>query len=339
VAYEQDGLITRRQALAAGASPDAIRHNLGDARRLQVVVPGIYAAFTGPLAQIHRLRAAVLHGGVTAMITGVAACRMIDLRYVPGDSAKVDILVHRRSHPLDVGFIRVHRTERLPAPVWWMDTSSPGAADDHDNARPWWLPGDDLAPMARRWIIPMAPAERAVIDAARSHSLALTHRVEPWRRERALRDVRALLSEVVQRGRCRVDDLRAELDLAARGGTAFIRRAVEDIEVGCRSAPECEFRDVVKSTRDLPQPRWNRPLPGYPTLIPDACWPEARLVVEVNSWEWHRFGNAPEDTERRHALYASLGWTVLPVSPHRLRNDAAAVRRELVAAYRVGLTR
>jgi hypothetical protein len=193
--------------------------------------------------------------------------------------------------------------------------------------------------MARRWIIPMAPAERAVIDAARSHSLALTHRVEPWRRERALRDVRALLSEVVQRGRCRVDDLRAELDLAARGGTAFIRRAVEDIEVGCRSAPECEFRDVVKSTRDLPQPRWNRPLPGYPTLIPDACWPEARLVVEVNSWEWHRFGNAPEDTERRHALYASLGWTVLPVSPHRLRNDAAAVRRELVAAYRVGLTR
>jgi hypothetical protein len=125
VAYEQDGLITRRQALAAGASPDAIRHNLGDSRRWQVVVPGIYAAFTGPLAQIHRLRAAVLHGGVTAMITGVAACRMIDLRYVPGDSAKVDILVHRRSHPLDVGFIRVHRTERLPAPVWWMDTSSP----------------------------------------------------------------------------------------------------------------------------------------------------------------------------------------------------------------------
>jgi hypothetical protein len=44
-------------------------------------------------------------------------------------------------------------------------------------------------------------------------------------------------------------------------------------------------------------------------------------------------------TERRHALYAALGWTVLPVSPHRLRHDAAAVRREVVAAYREGLLR
>jgi hypothetical protein len=246
--------------------------------------------------------------------------------------------VHRRHHPRDIDFIRVHRTVRLPDAVWWMDMASPGAADDIANARPWWHPGDELAPLAQRWVIPMAPIQRSVIDAARIYSAELS-RSERWQQERALRDVRALLSEAVQRRHCTADELRTELEASARIGTGLARHAMEDIEAGCRSAPECEFRDLVRSSRVLPEPRWNLPWPGYPGLIPDARWPEARLVVEVNSWEWHRFGNAPEDTERRHALYAALGWTVLPVSPHRLRHDAAAVRREVVAAYREGLLR
>ncbi|MGH8776954.1 MAG: hypothetical protein ACRDWI_17985 [Jiangellaceae bacterium] len=59
--------------------------------------------------------------------------------------------------------------------------------------------------------------------------------------------------------------------------------------------------------------------------------------MEVNSVEWHRFGKAAEATERRHALYAALGWRVFPVSPYRLRHDAAGVRKELVAAYRAAI--
>ncbi|MGH8823768.1 MAG: hypothetical protein ACRDVN_04760 [Jiangellaceae bacterium] len=68
---------------------------------------------------------------------------------------------------------------------------------------------------------------------------------------------------------------------------------IEDVVAGCRSAPECELRDIVRSSRVLPEPRWNKPLPGYPSITPDACWPLARLVAEVNSREWHGFGNAP----------------------------------------------
>jgi hypothetical protein len=217
-----------------------------------------------------------------------------------------------------------------------MDTESPEAVNDHERARPWWLPGDDLAPNTRRWVIPIAPIQRSAIDTARTHSLALAAQPKPLPDGRGLRDVRALLCEVVQRRRCTAADLRTELEAAPRQGTGLARRAVVDIEVGCRSAPECELRDLVRSSRVLPEPRWNQPLPGNPSLIPDACWPEARLVVEVNSWQWHRFGNAAEDTERRHALYAALGWTVLPISPYRLRYDRAAVRRELVAAYHAG---
>ena len=48
-------------------------------------------------------------------------------------------------------------------------------------------------------------------------------------------------------------------------------------------------------------------------LHPDACLARARLVVEMNSIEWHRLGDRVEATERRRARYAALGWTVLPV--------------------------
>ena len=71
--------------------------------------------------------------------------------------------------------------------------------------------------------------------------------------------------------------------------------------------------------------------------MPDACWAEARLVVEVDSRSFHGFGDAPRRTEERRARYASLGWRVLPVSPARLRGEPQAVLREIEAAYLAGL--
>lgn len=103
---------------------------------------------------------------------------------------------------------------------------------------------------------------------------------------------------------CRPGQLLTELRERNSRGTAHARRALEDIAAGCRSAPECELRDLIRGSRVLPEPRWNEPLPGDPRPIPDVCWPEARRVVEVDSRSWHGFGNAPEHTERRRALLA-----------------------------------
>jgi very-short-patch-repair endonuclease len=261
------------------------------------------------------------------------------LTYVPFGCDGVDTLVAEHRRPRDTAFIRVNRTSRLPEPVWWIDTTSPGANADHDAAPPWWVPGDPLAPSARRWTIPIAPAARAAIDAVRFHCLqtATAADLDAFRRHQLLRDVRALLCEVVQRLHCSVDDLLKELAAAPQRGSALANRALEDVIAGCRSTAECDLRDFIRSCRFLPEPRWNQPLPGFSKVVPDACWPEARLVVEVDSVEWHQFGDAPEKTARRHALYAALGWRVFPVSPHRLRTDAVQVRRELVTAYRSGL--
>jgi hypothetical protein len=55
-------------------------------------------------------------------------------------------------------------------------------------------------------------------------------------------------------------------------------------------------------------------------------------VIEIDSVEWHRFGETPEMTERRHARLAARGWTVLPVSPRRIREEPVAVLGEIEAA-------
>lgn len=174
---------------------------------------------------------------------------------------------------------------------------------------------------------PCAPPDRAAIDACRD--------------TRELRAVRAVLCEVVQRRLTTPDELTVVLAWGHSAGSALPRRAVEDIVAGCRSAPECELRDLIRSSAVLREPRWNEPLPDPRggDMSPDGCWEEARLVVEVDSVEWHHFGNAPELTERRRARYASLGWMVLPVSPRRIRDEPHAVLREIESAYVAGLAR
>ncbi|WP_129710922.1 hypothetical protein [Haloactinopolyspora alba] len=121
----------------------------------------------------------------------------------------------------------------------------------------------------------------------------------------------------------------AEYDVVDPRGLSLARHALDDVRAGCRSAPECELRDLICRSTTLPEPVWNKPLPGAADIVPDAYYEQARLALEVESMEWHRYGDAAESTERRRAKYASLGWRVLPVSPRRIREDPVAVRTEI----------
>jgi very-short-patch-repair endonuclease len=341
IAGLQDGLITRRQAEAVGLTSAAIRYALRPGGSWQRVLRGVYATFTGPLADVHRWRAAVLHAGPTAVITGATACAMVGLRYAPEATQDVDVLVPSGRRCSSLSFVQVHRTGRLPDPPhYWLDEQLAigGPPVWADAERPaGWVEIDRLTGGARPGMLPVAPAARAVVDACR---LLAKEWAEsgPAGAARLLRETRAAMCEVVQDRRrgVRVAELAAEVAASPRQFSAQLHTAIADIVAGCRSAPECELRDLVRATRGLPEPRWNRPLPGDSTLTPDACWPEARLVVEVDSRAWHGFGDAPERTERRRARYAALGWTVLPVGPSRLRSEPDAVRAEIVRAYAAG---
>lgn len=341
VRYQQDDLITRAQALAVGVTKEAIRHAIGERGGWQVVLPGIYATFTGPAQSLHRHRAAVLYGGTDAVITGGAACRLYRLRYVV-DDGHIDVLVPKWRQRRDTGFVRLHRTVRLPQPRLWLGTDDPSGDDVDKLIRAEHEDHDPVAAGARRWQLPLAPPARAAMDEVRFRYLATNRafhgRVPIRDRWRLIQDARALLCEVVQRRWAVVADLLVELDAVSRG-TAIARLAMDDLVAGCRSAPECELRDLIRTSKILPEPRWNRPLPGHKPdrrqdeLTPDACLREARLVVEVDSVEWHRIGPRQEQTEKRRARYAELGWLVISVSPHRIRNEPNAVLRDIERTY------
>jgi hypothetical protein len=287
----QHGIVSRPQLLQHGVTSGSIRHRIGSVR-WQSVLPGVYASFTGPLMPIHRIHAVLLWAGPGSMLTGATATKLYGLKYSPVDE-RVHLLVPMTRHPRSKGYVRIHRSVRVPAPVWYGG-------------------------------VPTAPVARAVVDACRSL--------------RGLREVRALLCESVQRGHVTCEDLRV-LDVGQSAGSGAVRRALDDAAAGCRSAPECELRDVVEESGVLPEPFWNTPLAAATDIIPDAAWPSARPTAEIDSIEWHRYGDAPERTERRRARLAALGWTVVPISPRWLRSDPADVRRTLEHAYVAGLRR
>lgn len=322
----QAGLVTRAQAVSCGIARSALRHRLASGR-WQTIVPGVFAVFPGPPTDEQRLVAATLYAGPASIISGAAACRVAGLRYVP-DTDVVAVVLPAVVRRRDSGFVRVFRTGRMPTSIR--------------------LPASPRPSGTRSLEVPVAPTVRAVLDLAREIGMD-TAAVVPRRANgqailrhpgarlvytRALQDVRALICESVQRGKAHITELTDELEAGPQQGSGLARLALADVAAGCLSAPECELRDLIVGCDELPEPRWNLPLPGYPGIVPDGCWPDARLVLEVDSIEWHRFGTAPERTEQRRALLASLGWTVYPVSPRRLRAEPLVVLAEIVAAYR-----
>jgi hypothetical protein len=171
-----------------------------------------------------------------------------------------------------------------------------------------------------------APTERAVRDACRCVE-------EP-------RDCVAIVAEAVQRRWTTVERLEHELAAAHPAGSGTIRRALALVTAGARSAPEADLLVLLNGSSVLPPCRWNDPLTvDGVLLVPDLCWPEARLIVEVDSVEHHGFGPDAEATARRRARLVAAGWTVLSVSPVRVRTDGRAVLVEIERAYLVGVAR
>jgi hypothetical protein len=77
-----------------------------------VVLPGIYLIHDGQLTAGQREAAAVLHAGPSCAITGRAALKRQGVRAPLSDV--VDVLVPHHVKRQDAGFVRVHRTKRMP---------------------------------------------------------------------------------------------------------------------------------------------------------------------------------------------------------------------------------
>jgi hypothetical protein len=112
VLTSQDQLITRSQALNV-LSVGSMRHLLG--RRWTMVLPGVYAGFTGELSQRQRQRAALLYAGENAQFADVTALAAHGVRYLP-PSSLLHVLIPSDEHRAAREFVTVRRTHRLPRP-------------------------------------------------------------------------------------------------------------------------------------------------------------------------------------------------------------------------------
>jgi hypothetical protein len=147
--------------------------------------------------------------------------------------------------------------------------------------------------------------------------------------------VRALLTEAVQRHRVAPARLVAELAAGSRRGSAMPREVLADIVDGARSVAEIDAMRVWERT-GLPRPRWNavlRTTHGEFVAIPDA-WFDAGLAWEIDSCEFHFHRDDYARTIARNARYAAAGVPVLQTLPTHLRRDPDAVVTELIAAHR-----
>jgi len=164
---------------------------------------------------------------------------------------------------------------------------------------------------------------RAVVDAARGMT--------------AVRDIRAVVAGSVQQGRCCIQDLAQELGDGPKAGSAGLRRVLAEVADGVRSAVEAEFRDLVKRA-GLPMPMFNARLYAGDVLlaVADAWWPDAGVVAEVDSREWHLSAEDWQRTMRRHARMTAAGIRVLHFTPQQIRTQPVEVATTLRAALDVG---
>lgn len=93
-----------------------------------------------------------------------------------------------------------------------------------------------------------------------------------------------------------------------------------------KSIYERRLRALLKQA-GLPAPISNHLVAGKER---DLVWPEARLIVEFDSWEFHR--EKFLDDRARDAKAVAAGWRVIRLTADRVDHDALAVIAEIAAA-------
>ena len=109
-------MVARHQAQAAGLSQNALRHRLRPGGPWRSLLPGVYLAVTGTPTPLQQEMAALLYAGPGSLITGPAALRCHHLGTAEPDL--IDVLVPAARQRQDAGFVRLHRTGRMPERIW-----------------------------------------------------------------------------------------------------------------------------------------------------------------------------------------------------------------------------
>lgn len=125
----------------------------------------------------------------------------------------------------------------------------------------------------------------------------------------------------------------AELDQLPQ--TGMLGRILDLSAAPTESDPEDLVLNLVLKA-GLPHPPVNAPYPIPGQLyIPDLWWPAARLIVEVDSFEWHDDPLAQRRDQHRQAVLEARGECVLRVTTMQAERNP----RHVVARIRAALDR
>jgi hypothetical protein len=162
---------------------------------------------------------------------------------------------------------------------------------------------------AIRDAIPVTSVARTLLDVAESEPHRLPRAWDAAERLRLL-DVRAV-ERTCERGHGR-RGLKHLLPLVADR-----TRVVGDT----RRALEARFFELCRQY-GLPLPSCNVLVEGF---LVDALWPGQRLIVELDSWEFHRERRAFEEDRARDAALMAAGYRVVRITWRRIADDPAEV--------------
>jgi hypothetical protein len=286
VAYRDGLVVLVRDLVELGMHRDTIAYRCRPGGPWLRLAPGLVLMRNGPPTRDDRRRGGLLHTGPNALITGLDALELHGLKRAPRPSGPVHVLVPADRRRSGYGLVMIERTDRLP------DTT----------------PG--------RW--PIAPLERAVIDAVRRM------------RERDV--VRSVVAEVVQRGMRTPAQLATELEAGAQRGSRLPREVLREVSDGIRSVAEAKARVLVQRSKVLPPVVWNPEVVdahGRFIAKPDAWFDDVAMAWEIDSHEWHMSPADHAATLSRRSAMTAAGIVVLATAPSRNTAEPARVLAEL----------
>ena len=147
--------------------------------------------------------------------------------------------------------------------------------------------------------------------------------------------LRSLLEEIVRQNR--FDRRRFDELLAASNGHRGVGRLrtaladLGDLAPFVASGLEIRFLELIRAA-GLPEPGVNVVVAGERV---DFHWATAGLVVEIDSWRYHRSRRSFEDDRRRANVFALAGLTLLRITDARIDADASGVVADVAAALGV----
>jgi hypothetical protein len=165
----------------------------------------------------------------------------------------------------------------------------------------------------------VAPVARCLVDACR--------------RTRQLDDIRALVSDAVQSGRCAPGDIVEALRRANRQRTALTREAIREIDAGLRSVAEVRASTAILAS-DLPVPLFNPKLylpDGTFVASPDGYFEHCAAAYEVDSFAYHFDRGSYLRTQQRQRRVMGHGIMSIGVSPVDIYDDPSSFIEDLRA--------